>query len=277
MRKKRIAALAAAILLAAAALICQLTDHTAPVPEVVVLDVGEGSATLIRTDAGNILIDAGPESSQEILCEKLRRMGVRRFELVAFTHPDEDHIGGGDAILRAFPVREIWTNGVPDANDSYDTLLRAAEAVPMRGVSAGETITVGSAVLTVLSPETRRAEDGNEGSLVLMLEISGTRILIEGDAGQSTEVKLLERLGADALRADYLIAGHHGSNSASGTEFLEAVSPREIIISCGAGNDYGHPDGRALARMRSVCDDIRRTDLDGDIRIRSWDSSSLAS
>ena len=269
MRKFRFAALAAAVLLIVAAVVYCLTDRTSDTPEIVVLDVGEGSATLIRTAAGNVLIDAGPENAQEKLCGHLRQLGVRDFDLVIFTHPDEDHIGGGDAVLRAFPVREIWTNGAADANDSYDTLIRTADekAVSVRCVAAGETAEVGDVSLSVLSPLAGEAEADNEGGLVLMLSLGGKRILLAGDAGQSTEKKLLQRLAPDDLRADVLIAGHHGSNSASSAEFLAAVSPNEIVISCGAGNEYGHPDGRALKRMRAVCDTIRRTDLEGDIRI----------
>ena len=257
------------MLLVVAAVVYHLTDRASDVSEVVVLDVGEGSATLIRTAAGNVLIDAGPENAQETLCEHLRQMGIRDFALVIFTHPDEDHIGGGDAVLRAFSVRELWTNGASDANDSYDTLIRTAEekAVPIRCVAAGETAEVGDVRLTVLSPLAEEAEADNEGGLVLMLELSEKRILLAGDAGQTTEKKLLQRLAPDDLRADVLIAGHHGSNSASSAEFLAAVSPKEIVISCGAGNEYGHPDGRALERMRAACDTIRRTDLEGDVRI----------
>ena len=274
MRKKRITAIAGVVLLVVAVLIYNLVDRTSGTvgtSQIVALDVGEGSATLIRTDSGNVLIDAGPESTQETLCEHLRQMGVREFALVIFTHPDEDHIGGGDAVLRAFPVREIQTNGAADSNDSYDALIRTADAtgkaVPMRSVSAGETATVGDVTLTVLSPLAGEAEADNEGGLVLMLTCGGKRILLAGDAGEKTEKRLLQRLGADALRADVLIAGHHGSNSASSAAFLAAVSPKEIVISCGAGNEYGHPDGRALERMHAVCDTIRRTDLEGDVRI----------
>ena len=274
LRKKRIAAIAAAVLLVVAVLIYHLIDRTSGTvgtSQILALDVGEGSATLIRTDSGNILIDAGPENAQETLCEHLRQMGIREFALIIFTHPDEDHIGGGDAVLRAFPVREIWTNGAADSNDSYDALIRTADAtgkaVPMRSVSAGEISTVGDVTLTVLSPLAGEAEADNEGGLVLMLTCGGKRVLLAGDAGEKTEKRLLQRLGADALRADVLIAGHHGSNSASSAAFLAAVSPKEIVISCGAGNEYGHPDGRALERMHAVCDTIRRTDLEGDVRI----------
>ena len=269
MRRIRFVALAGAFLLLVAAIVYGSVPRTSDLPEVVVLDVGEGSAALIRTEAGNILVDAGPESRQEVLCEHLRQMGVRAFAMMILTHPDEDHIGGADAVLRAFSVREIRTNGAAEANDSYDTLVRTADAkaVPIRPAAAGECLTVGEAVLTVLSPSDEEAEPDNEGGLVLMLALGGKRILFMGDAGQKTEKKLLQRVGADALRADVLIAGHHGSDSAGSAEFLAAVSPKEIVVSCGAGNEYGHPDGRALERMRAVCNTVRRTDLEGDVRI----------
>ncbi len=269
MRKIRLICLVlgAAILLAAV-LAVNLCGSAAPTPEVIALDVGEGSATLIRTDAGDILIDAGPEDAQNRLCERLHRLGVRSLALVIFTHPDEDHIGGGDGILRHFPTEEIWTNGEAADSDSYAALLRAAETVPMRTVTAGERRTVGKATVTVLSPDADVAGSENENSLVLAVELAGRRLLMMGDAGEETENRLLNlTAGTDSLRADVLFAGHHGSDSACSAAFLAAVAPEQIVISCGADNPYGHPDGRALERMRAVCGDIRRTDLEGDIHL----------
>lgn len=260
-RPRRLAALLAVCLLL---LLCGCEERKTA-PELTVLDVGEGSAALIRTEAGDVLIDAGPESEQDRLVAHLRGLGVERLELLILSHPDEDHIGGADGILRALEVGEILTNGEAAENDSYAALLRAAD-VPMRAVSAGERLTLGDAVLTVLSPT---AEDmggsENENSLVLLFEIADTRILLMGDAGQETERRLL----ADPaqLRADILVVGHHGANGSSSTEFLAAVAPRTAVISCGAGNSYGHPDGRLLARLGAVGAELRRTDTEGDVRI----------
>lgn len=269
MRKGRIIGIAAgAAVLLAVLLVCNLRERRAPVPEVIALDVGEGSATLIRTSGGCILIDAGSEDRQAMLCERLRSLGVRQLELLILTHPDEDHIGGADGVLRTFPVREIWTNGERAESDSYDTLLRAAENVPMRTVSAGEVRAVGEATVCVLSPDGTVGEEENENGLVLMVTVRDTRLLLMGDAGEATEARLLEAAAGDgSLRADILFAGHHGSNSACSAAFLSAVAPREIVISCGADNPYGHPDGRALERMRAVCGSIRRTDREGDIHL----------
>lgn len=261
-----LALLLLAVILAATVYFCnKIQEKTAP--QAVFLDVGEGSATLLLTADATVLIDSGPESEQERLCARLRVLGVKEIDLLVITHPDEDHIGGADGILDAFTVREIWTNGEIAETDSYDACLRAAEHVLMRVVSCGETRTLGDLTLEVLSPDSDSNASGNENGLVLRATVGETVLLLMGDAGTSTEQALLTRFGADGLQADILLAGHHGSNGACGADFLTAVSPREIVISCGAGNSYGHPDARALERMRAVCSTIRRTDTEGDVRI----------
>ena len=76
---------------------------------------------------------------------------------------------------------------------------------------------------------------------------------------------MMESYGAAHLAADVLCVGHHGSNDSACSEFLDAVQPSYAVISCGAGNSYGHPDRRTLARLESVGAEILRTDLKGDI------------
>lgn len=263
-RSRRLAAVLLAVCLLVSLSSGCLTDRSAP--ELIVLDVGEGSAALIRTAAGDVLIDAGPESEQERLVAHLRGLGVERLELLILSHPDEDHIGGADGILCALSVGEILTNGETAENDSYAALLRAAAEVPIRAVSAGERLTLGDAVLTVLSPTSEEpSSTENENSLVLLVEVAGVRILLMGDAGNETERRLLA--DPERLRSDVLVVGHHGANGSSSAELLAAVAPRTAVISCGAGNSYGHPDGRLLARLAAVGAEIRRTDTEGDIRI----------
>jgi len=88
-----------------------------PILEMICLDVGQGSSTLVRTAEGDILVDAGSEDSQDELCRKLRALGVERLSLLILTHPDEDHIGGADGVLEHFETDVIWTNGAIAEND----------------------------------------------------------------------------------------------------------------------------------------------------------------
>ena len=257
--------------LALVLLLCACGGKAAESPalEIVCLDVGQGNSTLLRTGAGDVLIDAGPEAAQEALVRRLHALGVESLALVILTHPDEDHIGGADGVLREFPAGRVWTNGVSEANESsqrLDYALLRAGLTP-ETVGTGSAVQLGAAVLTVLCPAAGQAEAGNEGSLVLRVQCGSFAMLLMGDAGAGTEAWLLEQYGPLQLEADVLHVGHHGSDAACGAEFLRAVLPECAVISCGAGNSYGHPDGRALARLEDAGASVRRTDLEGELRI----------
>ena len=74
--------------------------------------------------------------------------------------------------------------------------------------------------------------------------------LLTGDAEAEEENSILES-GAD-IKSIVLKVGHHGSKTSTTKKFLDAVSPREAFISCGAGNSYGHPNRSVLARIEKA-------------------------
>ena len=246
--------------------------------EVVCFDVGQGDCTLLRTEEGDILIDAGTEASQTELCRRLKVLGVERLRLLLLTHPDEDHVGGGDGVLENFSVDALWVNGSTEKNESLLRLLESASTVGLspRAVTAGDYASVGGVTLTVLSPFDTETAVGNEGSIVLSV-CFGEQLsfLMMGDAGEETERALLDAYGPTILRADLLHVGHHGANASGHADFLKAVQPRYAIVSCGEGNSYGHPDGRALARLGEVGAEVYRTDLYGEIHIGAEENGRL--
>ena len=245
------------------------------------LDVGQGDATLIRTEAGDILIDTGTEDSQATLCLRLRELGVERLSLLVLTHFDEDHAGGADGVLRQLAVDEIWINDSPAANESVTEVYGAIAGLDMvvTVVEKGMQRRVGDLLLTVLAPLQPAIEDGNEGSIVLKLSCGEISALLMGDVGVKTEEDLVAQYSGTQLRCQLLKVGHHGSNTSTGRAFLEAARPQYAVISCGAGNEFGHPHGQPLQRLREVGATVLRTDLLGEIVFVSdgktiWQASS---
>ena len=88
-----------------------------------------------------------------------------------------------------------------------------------------------------------------------------------GDADKEVELDLISA-GYD-LGADVLLIGHHGSNTATGYQFLYHVDPQFAVISVGADNSYGHPNEGVLDRLNNMHANVLRTDLDGHIICRS--------
>lgn len=233
---------------------------------IVFLDVGQGDATLIRTPSGDILIDAGPESSQAELCRKLKKAGVTTLELAVFTHPDEDHIGGADGVIEQFEVEKIWLPTGDSGEESYCRLLDVAEKkdVFIDRVGIGDYFRLEEVNITVFSPLPGASNDSNDNSIVIKLLCGSASVLLSGDAGVAVEEYLLEKYRPH-LDVDIYKVAHHGSNSSSGQAFLEAMTPEWAIIECGRGNAYGHPHGEVLERLETCGAAVLRTDREGDI------------
>lgn len=250
---------------------CQNTDGYDPLFKIYFLDVGQGDAALLRTAKGDILIDSGTEASEETLCLRLEQLGIESLLLVVLTHADEDHMGGADGVLSRFPTSEVWVGNDTVESEAEERMYAAATETnaEVRTVGAGEVCAYGDVTLSVLYPISSENAEGNEGSIVLKIACGETDLLLTGDAGVEQEKFLVERYGKEQLACDLYKVGHHGSNTSSSASFLAAMQPQYAVISCGAGNSYGHPTGEVIARLESVGAEVLRTDLLGEIVFES--------
>ena len=69
------------------------------------------------------------------------------------------------------------------------------------------------------------------------------------------------------LDCDILKVAHHGSESSSTIDFVNAVSPKICLIGVGKDNKYGHPNKSVLDILSSANCRIYRTDLNGLIEM----------
>ena len=268
---KRIRLLAILLLIFLFLSSCKDTLEKEVLLQIYVLDVGQGDSILLRTSEGDILIDTGTEQSQELLCLRLEQLGVTELELLILTHPDEDHIGGADGVLQQFSVKEVWINGAESEEPCFAELKSAAKdrGLDLTVAHAGTAFEIGEVSLFVLSPWKTEVENGNGDSIVLKLSCKEVSAIFSGDADLDAEKDLVSRYGKSQLDCDIYKVGHHGSNTSSGKEFLEAMSPRYALISCGKGNPFGHPHGDVLENLREIGAEILRVDLEGEILLET--------
>ena len=233
------------------------------VAEIIFFDVGQGDAVLIRSPEGRVaLIDAGP--SVEVLA-KLRSLGVEAIDIAIATHPHADHIGGMADVIKVLPVRYYMDNGVPQTTGTYDRLLRALQAsmiVYLQPVA--RSIELGSVTLRILPPPTQQESNLNDYSIGVVVEYGGFRALLTGDSEQS-ELEHFLKLGVPHITV--LKVPHHGSVNALSLDFITATRPEVAVISCGLGNQFGHPSAETVAAYRDAGVLLLRTDLDGDVRV----------
>jgi competence protein ComEC len=219
-------------------------------------NIGQGDASLITSKRGDrIIIDCGPSSKIIDQLETKLSFWSRHIDMLIITHGDRDHYGGCEDIIERFQVNKVMINGVFDSkNKSYQELLELIKSKNIQILPAIQNtyINLGSSIeLQLLNPATnlwgQDIRDDNTESIVILLRSKNQNILLTGDADEKTEAKILKEY--PQLDIDILKAGHHGSKTSSSEQFLDAITPKQVIISAGANNSYNHPHPEIINRL----------------------------
>ena len=245
--------------------------------EVHFIDVGQGDAIALRTPHNRwLLIDAGPASAEfdagaRQVVPFLRAHGARGLDALILTHPDLDHIGGAPAVLDALPVAAVFEPGHAVGKKIYEELLSEIDvsAGEWRAARSGRSLELDGIQIDFLWPDTELVdayEDANQISSIMRISYGDFSLLLTGDAGVEIEEILMDREG-EALAADVLKLGHHGSSTSTAAEFLDLVVPQLAIVSAGRRNRYGHPAAEVMERVQERSIPVARTDLEGSITL----------
>lgn len=236
-------------------------DTTATAPsdgnlEVHVINVGQADATLLRTDEETMLIDSGDwRDDGETVIAYLESIGVERIDHLVATHGHADHIGGHAAVIDHYETEKdgvgaVYDSGAPHTSQTYERYLDAIERhdVDLFEVASGDEIPFNGTGTTVLNPESPGGDDLHANSVAVHVAVGETAFLFTGDAERETESEILDRHG-EAIDADVYQAGHHGSDTSSGPEFLDTVDPAVAVVSSAYDSQYGHPHDEPLQRF----------------------------
>ncbi len=249
------------------------------------LDVGQGDSLLVRFfDAQSLLVDVGPSAQMKssVWFDLLAHRGLMAVDRVLLTHLDEDHAGGLENLLRVARIDQVVTSASHWQSGRGVALKDSIRAIAPTVSANGAEIRIGpiekegsNSPVQWLIPSGRlkkrkRAKSSSLGNA----EMTGVRIdlpdgdcyLGMGDADSDSESWLRSQAGLCKGRW-ILKASHHGSRFSSSHALLSELKPREVWISSGVGNRYGHPSIQVLRELSGLEIPIHRTDQEGVI---SW-------
>lgn len=231
------------------------------------IDTGNSDSILISDNGKYMIIDGADNNDEEMLVDYINDLNIEKIDYVVLTHPDADHSGGLDAVIRNFEIGQVFVgNGDADTKTYKDFINEAIRknlqpSVPL----SGKTFKLGEGTFTFYNQESH-FEDVNDNSLITLFTFGDSKFLFTGDAGKEVERQLpLDEIG----KVDVLKVGHHGSKTSSSEEFIKAINPTYSIILSGRDNKYGHPHQVTLDTIEKYGSMIYRTDTHGTILVES--------
>jgi len=236
--------------------------------EIHYLDVGQGDASLVICDGEAMLIDGGDPEYSSLLYSYLSKNSLTYLKYVVCTHAHEDHCGGIAGALSYANLGIAYCSVTEYNTKAFQNFVASVEkhgktiAVP----SPGDVFTLGSATVSIIGP-VNPSEDPNNMSIALRIDYGQTSFLFTGDAEREEELDILN--AGHSVDCTVLHVGHHGSDTSTTYPFLRAAAPEYAVISCGAGNEYGHPTENTLSKLRDAKVKVYRTDMQGHIICQS--------
>lgn len=228
------------------------------------IDVEQADSFLLVQDGQTALIDCGTRSTGDNVVKYLNNLGITKLDYVFGTHPHEDHMGGmydvitnfeiGKIILPEIKEGEVTTNWYIKLmkkikSDKYETEFAKVETV----------YSLGDATMKVIGPISKPEDEINNYSTVLKVSFGEMDIIMTGDAEKEVEEEIV--LSGENIDAEIYKVGHHGSDTSTTEEFLDAMSPDYALIS--TGNKYGHPLKSTMEKFEERGIEVYRTDESG--------------
>lgn len=253
------------------------------------VDVGQADATLIVQGEHVMLFDAATKGRGDELVEYIKNLGITYIDVVVLSHPHDDHMGGTAKLLNSdIKVGKIygpdifelmdskdsigWYNDMVDAVDRLDTEANQGIAedqqtsiwhFPRNSDGEFAKFNIGEAIVEFYAPLEDEYSDINDYSICAKVSFGTIDIMFTGDATSSVEKALIEK--SYDLDVEVFQAGHHGSHTSNSQEFLDAMSPETIVISCGMKNKYNHPNQSIINLFKRMNIPVYRTDESGNI------------
>ncbi len=237
------------------------------------IDVGQGDCIFIDSGDYEILIDGGNNHYGEYVSDYISPYIHGTLELIVATHPDADHIGGLDTVLKRFSVGTVIDSGKKHTTKTYNDYINAVlnEIGVVFLNDFDMAIAISDNIVFNIIEVVDDRDDNNQNSVISTLDVNGIKFLFTGDLESDLEIEYIDKFPTSHV----LKVGHHGSRTSTSLEFVNKVNPKYAIISCEKNNRYGHPHSQVLDILNKKNINILRTDVLGTIIAEVKDSEVI--
>ena len=230
---------------------------------IIFLDVSQGDSMLYITKNQSkvYMFDTGGIRNRSVSDNSLmylKSLGISKIDYLILTHGDFDHCGDAENVINKFKVKNVIFN-----NDGFKPLEKnIINILNKKNILYYKSKDVSLPNITFLN--TMLFDNENDNSIVTLINESGLRFLLMGDAGKDTENAIMNKYILKDITI--LKVGHHGSITSSTKTFINYIKPKFSIISVAKKNRFGHPNKEVLNNLKQS--KVYRTDQDGSIMFK---------
>ena len=229
---------------------------------IIFLDVSQGDSMLYITKNQSkvYVFDTGGIRNRSVSDNTLiylKSLGISKIDYLILTHGDFDHCGDAENVINKFKVKNVIFN-----NDGFKTIEKnIINILNKKSISYCQSKDVSLPNIKFLN--SKLFDNENDNSIVTLINESGIKFLLMGDAGKNAENAIMNKYNLKNIT--FLKVGHHGSNTSSSETFINYIKPKYSIISVGKKNRFGHPKKKVLDTLKNT--KIYRTDHNGSIEV----------
>ena len=266
----------------------EVTQNTEQAPAVdaegelilTMIDCGQADSYLFIQNGVTALVDCGTRSTGDDVVEYLKSQGITKLDYVFGTHPHDDHMGGMQDVITNFEIGQIIMPEIKAGEVTANWYMKlinelGKDSYDVHYAKLGDVYNLGDATMEVIGPISEPNDNINNYSIVMKVSFGQMDIIMTGDAEVDVEEEILKS-GAN-LDAEILKVGHHGSDTSTSDEFLDAIDPEYALISSKLGNKYEHPTKSTMEKLEERDIEVYRTDEQGTVVITiTTDSASFS-
>lgn len=233
------------------------------------IDCGQADSFLLEQDGKVCLVDCGTRSTGKDVVKYLKNQGIAKIDYLFGTHPHDDHMGGMYDVITNFEIGKVILPEIKNGEVTTNWYLKLMKELKsgeytLEYSQVGEIYHLGEANIRIIGPIWENSNgDLNNYSIVLKVSFGQMDVIMTGDAEKEVEEAIIDS-GID-LDAEILKVGHHGSDTSTSDEFLDAISPDYALISAKVGNKYNHPVKETMDKLKQREIPVYRTDENGTV------------
>ena len=189
------------------------------------LRAGDGEAVLVCADGYTMLLGGGSGMGAGI-CAQMLLSGVKHLNAAVAMGSEQAQIGGLPLTIKLMPPQYLIFQDSQTKGTAYNRLVTTANRssrIQMLTPRQGLSFMLGRAKVTLIGPARTAHTDERDDGLSVRIDYGNTSVLVMGAITAGGERELItSRVN---LNADALICARGGSEEATCTEFVQAVSP----------------------------------------------------